>query len=80
MSDKLDRVAGNGLINRRHLLKVGLGGLGSVLAADALSADAGLKLKIPQWSQQPGPGTSAYGSPSPFTGQIQRVAGPPDPL
>ncbi|MFT4749285.1 MAG: sulfane dehydrogenase subunit SoxC [Pseudohongiellaceae bacterium] len=80
MSDKLDRVAGNGLINRRHLLKVGLGGLGSALATNALSADAGLKLQIPQWSKQPGPGTSAYGSPSPFTSQIQRMAGTPNPI
>ena len=43
MSDELDRVAGNGLINRRHLLKVGLGGLGTALATNTFGADAGGK-------------------------------------
>ncbi len=80
MSDELDRVAGNGLINRRHLLKVGLGGLGTALATNTFGADAGGKLQIPQWSQQPGPGTSSYGSPSSFTGHLQRSAGTPNPI
>lgn len=80
MSKKLDKVAGNGLINRRHLLGLGLGGVGGLISANVLSAESKPKLQIPQWSKQPGPGTSALGSRSPFTEHVQRMAGTANPI
>jgi sulfane dehydrogenase subunit SoxC len=77
---KLETAAGNGLINRRHLLGLGLGGMGAVVANSALGAEAGLTLEIPGWSRQPGPGASGYGSRSSFTEHMQRTAGNPNPL
>ncbi len=73
----LEHVAGNGLINRRHLLGMGLGGLGLAVSDSLLAADAGLQ--IPAWSKTPGPGPSAYGGPSRHTG-LQRLAGAPNAL
>ena len=35
-------IAGNGLIHRRHLLGLGLAGIGSIAAGSALGADAGM--------------------------------------
>lgn len=75
-NDTLERVAGNGLINRRHLLGLGLAGAGSAFASSVLAADAG-SFNIPAWSKMPGRDPSAYGSPSPFAGSIQRLAGAP---
>jgi len=77
---KLEAAAGNGLLNRRHLLGLGLTGVGAAVANSALGADAGLKLEIPAWSKQPGPGASAYGSRSSYTENMQRAAGNPNPL
>ena len=74
----LDHVAGNGLLSRRHLLGLGLGGAG-VVAANSLQGQS-LSFEIPGWSRQPGPGASAYGSPSPHTASLQRQAGRPDPI
>lgn len=72
----LEKVAANGLINRRHLLSMGLGGMGMAVSNSVLGADAGLE--IPDWSRFPGPGPSAYGEPSRHTG-LQRMAAPPNP-
>ncbi|NQV70533.1 MAG: sulfite dehydrogenase [Pseudohongiella sp.] len=77
---KLEIAAGNGLINRRHLLGLGLTGMATAVANSALAADAGLTLKIPDWSRQPGPGASGYGSRSSFSEHIQRASGAPNPL
>lgn len=76
----LQPVAGNGLLSRRHLLGLGLGGLAAGAATSVAGADAGLSFSIPSWSRQPGPGPSAYGSTSPHTSHIQRMAGRPDPI
>ena len=77
---KLEHVAGNGLLSRRHLLGLGLAGVGSAAATNVLGADAGLNLEIPGWSKLPGPGASAYGSRSSYTAQLQRQAGNPNPI
>ena len=60
MTDKeLETAAGNGLINRRHLLGLGLAGMGAAVANSALAADASMRLEIPAWSKSPGPGATA---------------------
>jgi sulfane dehydrogenase subunit SoxC len=69
-------IAGNGLIHRRHLLGLGLAGIGSIAAGSALGADAGM-LSIPAWSKAPGNGPSEYGAPSPFAADVKRLAGAP---
>ena len=80
MSDKrLEKVAGNGLISRRHLLRFGGSGAGLALSAGALGADQGLSFQIPTWSRQPGPGATAYGTRSPFADNLQRLAAQPNP-
>ena len=80
MSDKrLEKVAGNGLISRRHLLRFGASGAGLALSAGALGADQGLSFQIPTWSRQPGPGAPAYGTRSPFADNLQRLAAQPNP-
>ncbi|MFT4861624.1 MAG: sulfane dehydrogenase subunit SoxC [Pseudohongiellaceae bacterium] len=76
----LEKVAGNGLISRRHLLNLGMGGAGSLLAASALAADNSASIEIPSWSKQPGPGPSGYGTRSLHTQYMQRSAGSPDPI
>ena len=70
-----ERVAGNGLINRRKLLGMGLGGAAVAASARTLGADA--SLQIPDWSRMPGPGPSAYGQPSPHAG-LQRTPTTPE--
>ena len=80
MSDKrLEKVAGNGLISRRHLLRFGASGAGLALSAGALGADEELSFQIPTWSRQPGPGATAYGTRSPFADNLQRLAAQPNP-
>lgn len=76
----LEHVAGNGLLSRRHLLGFGLAGMGTVATTAAFGADAGAVFEIPSWSKQPGPGASGYGAPSSFAGNLQRLAGAPNPL
>jgi sulfane dehydrogenase subunit SoxC len=76
--EKLERVAGNGLLSRRHLLGMGLAGAGSVMTNSALGADAGLQ--IPSWSKVPGPGASGYGNRSSHTEYMQRMSGNPNPI
>lgn len=77
---ELERAAGNGLINRRHLLGLGLGGAGMVAAQSLLGADAGLNLQIPEWSQRPGPGASPYGARSSHAEHMMRMSGNPNPI
>jgi sulfane dehydrogenase subunit SoxC len=79
--ESLEKVAGNGLISRRHLLNLSIGGAGSLLAASAFAADnKGAAIQLPSWSKQPGPGPSGYGTRSPHTEFMQRSAGNPNPL
>ena len=67
---ELEKVAGNGLINRRHLLGLGLGSAGMAITNSVLGQD----LQIPDWSKVPGPGPSAYGSASRFAGLERQSA------
>ena len=76
--EELDKVAGNGLINRRHLLRFGASSAGLAISAGALGADQGLSFQIPTWSRQPGPGASAYGARSPFADNIERPLSKPN--
>lgn len=75
----LEHVAGNGLLHRRHLLGLGLGGLGMAVGRAALGADAPA-LSIPPWSRTPGPGPSDYGQPSVFAEDYRRLAPAVSPL
>lgn len=77
---KLERVAGNGLLSRRHLLGISLAGIGTAASNSVLGADAGLKLEIPGWSKQPGPGASGYGARSSHAEYMQRQAANPNPI
>ena len=77
---ELQKVAGNGLIHRRHLLGLGLAGAGSLLAGSVLGADNSSRLIIPSWSKIPGPGASEYGSRSSHTEHMKRLHGQPNPL
>lgn len=79
-SNDWEKVAGNGLLSRRHLLGLGLGGAGAVASAAVLGAESGALFEIPDWSRVAGPGPSAYGERSPFTAHLQRDAGTPNPL
>ncbi len=72
----LERVAGNGLLSRRHLLGLSLAGAGAMVADSVLAAD-GPALTMPAWSRAPGRGPSEYGNPSSFAGHIKRLAPPP---
>ena len=76
----LEKVAGNGLISRRHILNLGLGGAGSLVATSVLAADNSVAIQIPSWSKQPGPGPSGYGTRSSHTEFMQRSAGSPSPI
>jgi sulfane dehydrogenase subunit SoxC len=78
-NQKLQHIAGNGLLHRRHLLGLGIGSMGAALANVALGADNGT-LTIPPWSKSPGPGPSAYGNPSRFAENFQRLAPADNPL
>ena len=73
----MEKVAGNGLLNRRHLLGMGLSGMGLAVSNSVFGADAGLR--IPDWAKFPGPGPSAYGGPSRHA-ELQRLAGAPNPI
>jgi sulfane dehydrogenase subunit SoxC len=76
----LERAAGNGLINRRHLLGLGVGGLGAAVSTRVLGQESDLRFEIPAWSRRPGPGPSNYGQRSSHTAHIHRLAGNPNPL
>lgn len=72
----LDRVAGNGLLSRRHLLGLSVAGVGAAMAGKVLGAESPA-LTMPDWSRSPGRGPSEYGNPSSFAGNIKRLAPPP---
>jgi len=68
-----DRVAGNGLLNRRIFLERALlGGAASVGASQALAEP----LTVPRWMKEPGAGFAPYGAPSSFE-KIGRMIPPP---
>jgi len=67
-------VAGNGLINRRTLLRgalfsagIAAAGVGVAQADDTVGADA------PEWMKTPGSPFSAYGTPSKWQEKVQRI-------
>ncbi len=65
-----ERVAGNGLLDRRTLLRGGLasaGIAGVARAADSIGADA------PEWMKTPGRTFTAYGTPSKAQEKVQRI-------
>ena len=74
-----EQVAGNGLLSRRHLLGMGLGGMASVAGSKLMAADSPLSFSLPEWSTRPGPGASPYGDRAPATSHIQRQSGSPNP-
>ncbi len=76
-TEVLDMAAGNGLINRRHMLSLGMTSFATVVASESLVAQSP---SIPVWSKSPGPGASEYGAPSRFTGDIKRLAYPANPI
>lgn len=70
----LELVAGNGLIHRRFFLAQGAavaGGLG-LLSAGQSRAEP---LDIPPWTRAPGTHMSAYGQPSSYEQNVQRIVG-----
>ncbi|NOX52190.1 MAG: sulfite dehydrogenase [Gammaproteobacteria bacterium] len=70
MPDELIPIAGNGLLNRRSLLKAGIV-MGSVGALPQANAQGQLR---PIWAQSPGAGVSGYGQPSAHEAHVQRGA------
>ncbi len=80
MTEPLEKAAGNGLLSRRHLLGLGLGGAGLALSAPLAGAETAPRIEIPDWSRVPGPGASAYGRRSPHAAHIERMPGEPNPL
>jgi len=69
----LERAAGNGLLDRRMMLKGGLfagAGLGVAHAADSIGADA------PPWMKTQGRTFSAYGLPARSQQKVQRLFAP----
>ena len=70
----LEAVAGNGLLHRRLFLTQGaalLGGAG-LLSARPSAAET---LEVPAWMKAPGTHMSAYGQPSKYESDVQRVVG-----
>ena len=72
-----EAAAGNGLLNRRTMLRGGLfaAGIGVAQAADSIGADA------PEWMKTPGRSFSGYGMPAKSQDKVQRTftAGPGRP-
>lgn len=79
MNKELESVAGNGLIHRRHLLQLGLGGIAAAAPLATMAAENTPGLEIPSWSRTPGPGPGGYGQRSRFN-TSQRMSGNPNPL
>lgn len=76
MSRHLDdeRVAGNGILNRRLFLE---GAIGAGVAGWTVSAASAEPLVVPRWMKEPGRGFDAYGQPSSFE-KVGRMI-PPSP-
>ena len=67
------RVAGNGLLDRRSLLRGGLFSVGAVAVGGSLArADESIGGKAPDWMKTPGRPFSAYGMPSKWQEKVQR--------
>jgi sulfane dehydrogenase subunit SoxC len=69
-----DRVAGNGLIYRRALLRGALFSAGIAAAGAGLAhAQDGTGVNAPEWMKAPGRPFSAYGTPSKWREKVQRT-------
>src|ERR1700693_5429522 len=69
-----ETVAGNGLMNRRALLRSALLSAGIAAAGvGAAQADDGVGADAPEWMKTPGRPFSAYGTPSKWQEKVQRV-------
>jgi len=72
VSDEI--VAGNGLLNRRALLRGALLSAGVAAAgAGVLHADDSVGANAPEWMKTPGKPFSAYGTPSHWQEKVQRI-------
>ncbi len=75
-SGSFEAAAGNGLLHRRLFLAhgaalLGAGGMGLLSARPAAAAP----LEVPAWMKAPGTPMSAYGQPSKYESDVQRVVG-----
>src|SRR5262245_52450285 len=74
---RIERAAGNGMLNRRVFLE------GAFVAAAAGAASASVTpaqaepLAVPRWMKEPGAALTAYGQPSGFEGKVVRSVPPP---
>ncbi len=69
-----ETVAGNGLINRRALLRGALFSAGIAAAsAGIVQADDSIGANAPEWMKTPGRPFSAYGTPSHWQEKVQRI-------
>ncbi len=69
-----EAVAGNGLIDRRAILRTALFSAGIAAAGvGAAQADDGVGADAPEWMKTPGRPFSAYGTPSKWQEKVQRV-------
>jgi sulfane dehydrogenase subunit SoxC len=67
-------VAGNGLINRRALLRGALFSAGIAAAGTGIAqADDGVGADAPEWMKTPGRPFSTYGAPSKWQEKVQRI-------
>ena len=67
-------VAGNGLIDRRALLRGALFSAGIAAASSGIAlADDGVGADAPEWMKAPGRPFSAYGTPSKWQEKVQRI-------
>jgi len=70
--------AGNGVLNRRFLLRTGaLVGFLPAFAKNGVSAEPS-QLAVPEWSKIPGSPFVGYGQPSKFEASVVRTATPPN--
>ena len=69
-----ERVAGNGILSRRHLLQ---GALGGAAMGAALRPAAAEPLADAAWMRVPGAGFAGYGQPSRFESKVVRFVPPP---
>jgi sulfane dehydrogenase subunit SoxC len=69
-----ETVAGNGLMNRRALLRSTLFTAGiAAIGVSAAQADDGVGADVPEWMKTPGRPFSAYGTPSKWQEKVQRI-------
>jgi len=68
-------VAGNGLLHRRLFLTTGATLLGGGLSLLTARPAGAAPLEVPPWMKAPGTHMSAYGQPSKYEADVQRVVG-----